>query len=75
MSRRRVDSRPLEQGPVRPDGSYVTVRELDARIDSVKTELKWQRWLLLVLVAATIAPKLGAPAVPTIAAEIVRHIA
>lgn len=49
-------------------GDYVTIRELDARIDTVMSELRWQRWGLFALLAATVSPKVGGPSLPEIAA-------
>jgi hypothetical protein len=41
---------------------------VDAAVGPVRSELRWQRWLLFVLVAAVFSPKLGGPAAPAIAA-------
>lgn len=49
----------------------VTTRELDARMGTVFSELRWQRWLLFALVAVTLSPKVGGPAAPTVAAKVI----
>lgn len=68
----RRDSTPT---PPKPDlTDYVTVRELDARVATVVTELKWHRGLMALLVAATMSPKLGGPAVSQLTAQVIHHL-
>jgi hypothetical protein len=46
----------------------VTTEQLKATVEAavgpVKSELRWQRWLLFALVAAVFSPKLGGPSAP-----------
>lgn len=42
------------------------VGELREDVATIKETLRWHKWLLLGLVAATISPKLGGPSAPDI---------
>lgn len=53
--------------------------DVDARIaaavNPLVTEMRWQRWILFVLVAATISPKLGGPPAPDVVAHLIEGVA
>jgi hypothetical protein len=57
----------------------VTTEQLKATVEAavgpVKSELRWQRWLLFALVAAVFSPKLGGPSAPAAAALVDPSIA
>jgi hypothetical protein len=66
---RRRQTQP-EPAPALRSGD-VTTEQLKATVEAavgpVKSELRWQRWLLFALVAAVFSPKLGGPAAPAVA--------
>jgi hypothetical protein len=69
----RRQNRTPEPAPFLRSGD-VTTEQLKATVEAavgpVKSELRWQRWLLFALVAAVFSPKLGGPAAPTAASLI-----
>lgn len=72
MSRDRRNERP--PGRREEDGQYVTVRELDARINTVLNELKWHRWIQGAIVVAVCSPKVGGPSLPQVVGALVAII-
>lgn len=49
-------------------------KTVDAAVQPLVTELRWQRWLLFVLLAATLSPKVGGPAPPSVVAHVIHSL-
>ena len=45
-----------------PDGDFDTV--VDAKLEGLRVELKWQRWALTALAGVVGLPKMGGPDLP-----------
>ena len=55
-----------------PDRRETEARDLDdVRTDvaTIKETLRWHKWLLFAVAAATVSPKLGGPAAPDVIAD------
>lgn len=48
---------------------------VEAKLDVLRSELRWQRWALAVVAAISAAPKLGGPDIPTVTAHVVSLVA
>jgi len=58
-------------GPSREEMSA----EIKAAVAPLVGEMRWQRWLLFILLAATASPKVGGPSAPTVVAHLVEGVA
>lgn len=47
---------------------------IEAAVAPVRTDLKWLRYCMLGLLAATASPKLGGPTLPDVAAHVVQRV-
>ncbi|HEU4975295.1 MAG TPA: hypothetical protein VFT50_09415 [Baekduia sp.] len=58
--------------------THIDREEVDARIAAavgpILNELKWQRWLIGLLVVAVVSPKLGGPDAAQIAQGLAAHV-
>lgn len=54
-------------------------QELDAKLGEatkpILTELRWQRWMLAVVMVATLSPRVGGPTPPQVASVLLEGVA